>query len=436
MTDITQKILNFIDLQKGEENKKSVIENITSAVSFRGSNIWILACAIIIASVGLNVNSTAVIIGAMLISPLMGPIVGAGFGLGMYDFELLKKSMKNLLIATVVSLTTSAIYFYISPFKEAQSELLARTSPNIYDILIAFFGGLVGVIAVTRVEKGNPIPGVAIATALMPPLCTAGYGLALGNYIYFFGALYLYTINCVFICIATFVIVKFLNYPVTKQLDLQQQKRVKYGISLLILLLIVPSIYFAYQLYIQKSYTSRTEIFVQKEFLDKDYPIIYKKIRYNTTPRRIELAFLAKKFNDDEIADLNKKLDSYDLPNTQLIIRQDTVNLKKDIMNQINSHQTVVDQKDILINNLRSQLEQYQFNTTQINNEAKILFPDISSLKIGNYNMESETGKSKVIPVVLFESKKKVDLNTKQKMKLWLKERLAKDSIEVYQQNN
>lgn len=436
MTDITQKILNFIDLQKGEENKKSVIENITSAVSFRGSNIWILACAIIIASVGLNVNSTAVIIGAMLISPLMGPIVGAGFGLGMYDFELLKKSMKNLLIATVVSLTTSAIYFYISPFKEAQSELLARTSPNIYDILIAFFGGLVGVIAVTRVEKGNPIPGVAIATALMPPLCTAGYGLALGNYIYFFGALYLYTINCVFICIATFVIVKFLNYPVTKQLDLQQQKRVKYGISLLILLLIVPSIYFAYQLYIQKSYTSRTEIFVQKEFLDKDYPIIYKKIRYNTAPRRIELAFLAKKFNDDEIADLNKKLDSYDLPNTQLIIRQDTVNLKKDIMNQINSHQTVVDQKDILINNLRSQLEQYQFNTTQINNEAKILFPDISSLKIGNYNMESDAGKSKVIPVVLFESKKKVDLNTKQKMKLWLKERLAKDSIEVYQQNN
>ncbi|WP_017497357.1 DUF389 domain-containing protein [Flavobacterium sp. WG21] len=435
MTDITQKILNFIDLQKGEENKKSVIENITGAVSFRGSNIWILACAIIIASVGLNVNSTAVIIGAMLISPLMGPIVGAGFGLGMYDFELLKKSMKNLLIATVVSLSTSAIYFYISPFKEAQSELLARTSPNIYDILIAFFGGLVGVIAVTRVEKGNPIPGVAIATALMPPLCTAGYGLALGNYAYFFGALYLYTINCVFICIATFVIVKFLNYPVTKQLDLQQQKRVKYGITLLISLLIVPSIYFAYQLYIQKSYTSRTEIFIQKEFLDKDYPIIYKKIKYNTTPRRIELAFLAKKFNDGEIINLNKKLTEYDLPNTKLIIRQDTVNLRKDIMNQINNNQTVVDQKDILINSLRNQLEQYQFNTTQINNEAKILFPAVTSLKIGNYNIEEEPNKSKIIPVVLFQSKKKIDSDTKQKMKLWLKERLAKDSVEVYQQN-
>lgn len=435
MTDITQKILNFIDLHKGEENKKSVIENITSAVSFRGSNIWILACAIIIASVGLNVNSTAVIIGAMLISPLMGPIVGAGFGLGMYDFELLKKSMKNLLIATVVSLTTSAIYFYISPFKEAQSELLARTSPNIYDILIAFFGGLVGVIAVTRVEKGNPIPGVAIATALMPPLCTAGYGLALGNYAYFFGALYLYTINCVFICIATFVIVKYLKYPVAKQLDVQQQKRVKYGVTILILLLIIPSIFFAYQLYIQKSYSSRTEFFIQKEFLDKDYPIIYKKIRYSTAPKRIELAFLAKKFTDNEIIDLNKKLAEYDLPNTKLIIRQDTVNLRKDIMNQISNNQTVVDQKDILINSLRNQLAQYQFNTTQINNEAKILFPAVTSLKIGNYNIEEETNKSKIIPVVLFQSKKKVDLETKQKMKLWLKERLAKDSIEVYQQN-
>lgn len=436
MTDITKKVLDFIDLHKGEENKKSVIENITSAVSFKGSNIWILACAIIIASVGLNVNSTAVIIGAMLISPLMGPIVGAGFGLGMYDFELLKKSLKNLVIATFVSLATSAIYFYISPFKEAQSELLARTSPNIYDILIAFFGGLVGVIAVTRVEKGNPIPGVAIATALMPPLCTAGYGLALGNYLYFFGAMYLYTINCVFICIATFVIVKYLNYPIAQHLDLRHQKRVKYGITILILLLIVPSIYFAYQLYIQKSYNSRTEVFIQKEFLDNDYPIIYKKIRYNTDPKRIELAFLAKKFSDTEIINLNKKLVNYNLPNTKLIIRQDTVNLRKDIMNQINNNQSVVDQKDILINNLRNQLAQYQFNNNQISSEAKILFPTITSLTIGNYTTESEPNKSKVIPLILFQSKKKVDTETKQKMKMWLKTRLEKDSIEVYQQNN
>ncbi|MFN3300903.1 MAG: DUF389 domain-containing protein, partial [Sediminibacterium sp.] len=167
------KLLGFIDLHNGEEEKAKVLENVVSNISFRGANLWILACAIVVASVGLNVNSTAVIIGAMLISPLMGPIVGAGFALGTYDFVILKKSAKNLLIATVVSLLVSTIYFFISPFKDAQSELLARTSPNIYDVLIAFFGGLVGVIATTRAEKGNPIPGVAIATALMPPLCTA-----------------------------------------------------------------------------------------------------------------------------------------------------------------------------------------------------------------------------------------------------------------------
>ncbi|TDP01441.1 DUF389 domain-containing protein [Flavobacterium sp. 245] len=435
MTDLTQKILNFIDLHKGEENKKSVIENITGSVSFRGSNIWILACAIIIASVGLNVNSTAVIIGAMLISPLMGPIVGAGFGLGMYDFELLKKSVKNLIIATLVSLATSTLYFYISPFKEAQSELLARTSPNIYDILIAFFGGLVGVIAVTRVEKGNPIPGVAIATALMPPLCTAGYGLALGNYIYFLGAMYLYTINCVFICIATFLIVKYLKYPITKQLDQKHQKRVKYGITILILFLITPSVYFAYQLYDQKSYNSKVEVFLLNEFHNRDYPIIYKKIRYNSDPKKIELAFLTKKFSDSEIVAINKRLIDYDLTNTKLIIRQDTVNLSRDIMNQINNNQTVVDKKDILINNLRNQLSQYQFNTNQINNEVKILFPSVISIAIGNYTIETKENKSKIIPIILYQTQKELDLQTQKKMKLWIKERLAKDSIEVYLQN-
>jgi len=168
------KILRFFDLHQGEDRKEAVLENVVSNISFRGANAWILACAIVVASVGLNVNSTTVIIGAMLISPLMGPIVGAGFALGTFDFPLLKKSLKNLLIATLISLVVSFIYFLLSPFKEAQSELLARTSPNIYDVMIALFGGLVGVIAITRVDKGNPIPGVAIATALMPPLCTAG----------------------------------------------------------------------------------------------------------------------------------------------------------------------------------------------------------------------------------------------------------------------
>ena len=290
---------DFIDLHNGEEQKEKVLENIKSNISFRGSNLWILACAIVIASVGLNVNSTAVIIGAMLISPLMGPIVGAGFALAMYDFELLKKSGRNLLIATVVSLTVATIYFLVSPFKETQSELLARTAPNIYDVLIAFFGGLVGVIALTRVEKGNPIPGVAIATALMPPLCTAGYGLAIGNLPYFSGALYLYFINCFFICIATFLIVKYLKYPPVNSLQSKFEKQIRYGISGLILIMVLPSFYLAYLLFQEKKFNQKVDQFIAKEFSENGYALIYKDIKYNTSPRKMELAFLSKIFSKE-----------------------------------------------------------------------------------------------------------------------------------------
>jgi len=250
MTNLFNKLFS---LYEGQEDKNKTLQNVKDNISFTGANLWVLACAIIVASVGLNINSTAVVIGAMLISPLMGPIVGSGFALGIYDFALLKRSLRNLLNATFVGLSFSTLYFYISPFKEAQSELLARTSPNIYDVLIAFFGGLVGVIAVTRTEKGNPIAGVAIATALMPPLCTAGYGLATGHFIYFFGSLFLYCINCVFICIATYIIVKFLKYP-AKQIGIKHEKRLKYGITTLTFLMLLPSAYFAYSLYNQQKF--------------------------------------------------------------------------------------------------------------------------------------------------------------------------------------
>jgi uncharacterized hydrophobic protein (TIGR00271 family) len=429
MNKLINKLINFIDLQKGEEDKKKVLENILSNISFRGSNLWILACAIVIASVGLNVNSTAVIIGAMLISPLMGPIVGAGFGLGMYDFELVKKSIKNLAIATVVSLIVSSIYFYISPFKEVQSELLARTSPNIYDILIAFFGGLVGVIAVTRVEKGNPIPGVAIATALMPPLCTAGYGLATGNYLFFGGALYLYTINCVFICIATFIIVKYLKYPIAKQIDLKHQKRVKQGITVLLLIMIIPSIYFAYRLFDEKKYKQQTEEFIKHEFPQNDFTLIYKRTDYNSNPKILELAFLSKRFNPLEIKTFNQKLKEYDLLNTKLLIKQDTFDLKNDILNTINSHKKSGVDKDELINSLQKKISNYQANNTKVSREVVILFPEINPIAITQY-----ANKDKTIPVLLYKSKAELKLDSKRKLIIWLKQRLEKDSVEVYRQ--
>lgn len=427
------KIMQFSNLHQGEEDKNKVLENVTSNISFRGSNLWILACAIIIASVGLNVNSTAVIIGAMLISPLMGPILGAGFSLGIFDFELFKKSLKNLAIATIVSLVVSTFYFYLSPFKETQSEILARISPNIYDILIAFFGGLVGVIAITRVEKGNPIPGVAIATALMPPLCTAGYGLAIGNFRYFFGALFLYTINCVFICIATFLIVKYLKYPHKRQVDIAQEKRIRYLITSIILALILPSVYFAYELRKQKIYEQRIEKFVTNEFKNKGYTVLFNKSTVNTNPKKLDLGFLNDKFTPPEIKALNQKLIEYNISNTQLNIRQDTTDLKKLIQNEINFGKSGINEKDLKIAALEQKIKSNPYNNKSLLAEVRILFPEIQNLSIENHTFTIKKDSTSVVPVLVYQSKEELPKASIQKFNLWLKQRLSNNKIEIYQ---
>ncbi|NML56280.1 DUF389 domain-containing protein [Chryseobacterium cheonjiense] len=421
-----RNIFNFITLHNGEEKKDKVLENVISNISFRGSNLWILACAIIIASIGLNVNSTAVIIGAMLISPLMGPIVGAGFALGTYNFSLLKKSFKNLLIATFVSLTVSAIYFYVSPFKDVQSELLARTAPNIYDVLIAFFGGLVGVIAITRVEKGNPIPGVAIATALMPPLCTAGFGLATFNFSYFFGAFYLYTINCFFICIATFFVVKFLQYP-SSLIESKYEKRIRYGISILIVVMIVPSFYLAYNLYNEKKFTKTAEHFVQKEFENNGYTVIYKKINYNVSPKTIDLAFLNKKFTEKEIISFNKMLADNGLLDTKLTIRQNDTDIKSEILSEINKFDNNISEKDIAISKLRQELDTYRVADSTLLQEIKILYPDISNVSYGKIEQYPRTDSAKLQFTLLYSGR---EIDQKQ-LSQWLQKRLHEKNVRI-----
>jgi uncharacterized hydrophobic protein (TIGR00271 family) len=413
------KLLGFIDLQNGEEEKAKVLDNVVRNTSFRGANLWILACAIVVASVGLNVNSTAVIIGAMLISPLMGPIVGAGFALGTYDFALLKKSGKNLLIATVVSLLVSTMYFLISPFKDAQSELLARTSPNIYDVLIAFFGGLVGVIAITRAEKGNPIPGVAIATALMPPLCTAGYGLAMGNYAYFLGALYLYTINCFFIGIATFVIVKYLNYPLVNHVNKSKQKQIRNTISMLIILLLVPSIYFAYQMIREKKFRARVDNFIKTEFTDKGQMVVHKKLAVFPTTK-IELAFLSRQFNNREIDSLQNKLAQYKLPNTMLVILQDSIIANPSTTNEIG-----------YILSVQKELEKRTLNQEFVFKEMAILFPEIVPVSMGNHEYYLGTDSSKQVTVLLYQNKNGLDSANASKLQAWLQEKLQRQHVEL-----
>ncbi|HEY5408189.1 MAG TPA: TIGR00341 family protein [Ginsengibacter sp.] len=432
MTNLFNKLFS---LYEGQEDKNKTLQNVKDNISFTGANLWVLACAIIVASVGLNINSTAVVIGAMLISPLMGPIVGSGFALGIYDFALLKRSLRNLLNATFVGLSFSTLYFYISPFKEAQSELLARTSPNIYDVLIAFFGGLVGVIAVTRTEKGNPIAGVAIATALMPPLCTAGYGLATGHFIYFFGSLFLYCINCVFICIATYIIVKFLKYP-AKQIGIKHEKRLKYGITTLTFLMLLPSAYFAYSLYNQQKFKESVNAFIDKEFNAKGNTLIYKRTNYNSDPKTIELAFLSRHFTGNEIKTLNDDLKTYGVANTKLIIRQDSAfniqNIKNDILNEVKGSDTIINQKDIEIRLLKDKIASNSFDNKEILKEVSTLFPDITAISLANHDFYTSKDSSFTTTILFYESPKELSDDDKVKFENWIRQRLSIKNLEIY----
>ena len=260
---------NLFDI-KTDKHEEGAIENIKKSIEFRGENLWSLICAIFIASVGLNTNSTAVIIGAMLISPLMGPIVGTGLAVGINDIQLLKTSLKNLLISVVASIATSTLYFTISPLTDVQSELLARTNPTIFDVLIAIFGGIAGIVANTRREKSNLIPGVAIATALMPPLCTAGYGLATGNFLFFLGAFYLFFINSVFICIATIFIVQYLHFKEVEYLEPEKQKKIKRWIFIFAFLTILPSIYTAWNVVNESLFKSKAIQFINQNVKFKE----------------------------------------------------------------------------------------------------------------------------------------------------------------------
>jgi uncharacterized hydrophobic protein (TIGR00271 family) len=432
-----KKIIDILNLHDGEDDREKTIENVKKNIQFKGANLWILACAILVASVGLNVNSTAVIIGAMLISPLMGPIVGAGFALAIFDFLLLKKSLRNLFNATLVSLIVSTLYFYLSPFKDVQSELLSRTSPNIYDILIAFFGGIVGVIAVTRSEKGNPIPGVAIATALMPPLCTAGYGIATAQWTFFLGAFYLYCINCVFIGIATFLIIKYLNYPAVKQVNDKMQRRVKFIIAALISIMLIPSSYLAYSLYREQQFKKNIDLFIENEFTLKGYTVVYKKTDFNPKRKNLELAFLSRRFDSTEISRLKKKinLNKY-LKGTTLRIRQDSTDrfntLKGDILNQIKSSENEMNTKDIKIMQLEKQLTQNKFDNKKLLKETRILFPEIKSLSVVRSTLVTQKDSSVTITAVIYDDYKNISTSDKEKFRNWLNERLAVKDVELF----
>ena len=280
-----------------EIDTESAAQRIKSSIWFRGPNAWILAFAIVLASVGLNVNSTAVIIGAMLVSPLMGPIIGAGLALGTNDVDLLKSAGKNLLAMVIISLLASTLFFILSPLSLVNpTELEARTSPTIYDVLIAFFGGMAGILENSRKERGTVLSGVAIATALMPPLCTAGYGLAHLNMHFFFGALYLFVINSVFIALATYFMVKYLEFPTVSGVSEELASRRRKAISTILFIILVPSIWSAFSLIRSNNFERNVQNFVENNRLVGPRTYIYE---YRVQGHQAQLSLAGEPLDED-----------------------------------------------------------------------------------------------------------------------------------------
>jgi len=298
-------------------------QQIRTDAEFHSGNIWALAFAIVIASVGLNVNSTAVIIGAMLISPLMGPIVGAGFALATYDWALLRRSLFNLALASAIGLVASALYFAVSPLADAQSELLARTRPTIYDVVIATCGGGAGIVAASRLRnKGNVVPGVAIATALMPPLCTAGFGIAQGNPWFVLGALHLFLINALFICLATLAWVRLMRFAPVADPDTMHLRRVRNVIAVITLGISIPSVYTAWTVVQEARFLGAARRFVSENLARNNRMVIGLDLRYLGGHSVIGATLLGQPVGPDEVQALEQRLAEYGLADARLDLKQ------------------------------------------------------------------------------------------------------------------
>ena len=384
-------LMRHFDLRQEKEDEEETIESLKKGVEFRGTNLWVLIFAIFLASLGLNTNSTAVIIGAMLISPLMGPIMGFGLGLGIADFDLVKRSLRNYLTATLFSVITATIYFLISPISEAQSELLARTSPTIYDVLIAFFGGLAGIVAGSTKSKGNVIPGVAIATALMPPLCTAGFGLATGNLSYFLGAFYLYFINTVFISLSTYIVVRVLKYPNKEFLDKKRAMVVRRYMMIIVTCTIIPSLYLTYRVLRNTVFDEQVRSFVNKELDFPNTQVLSRTVAVDTAGRKaLNVVLLGDEVPDMMIEAARARMRDYGLGGIGLNIQQgfgsdvDINELKSVLMKDLyKNNEELIQAQAMQIDSLKHTVDRYRRAShlaLSLTPELRVLYPQVERL--------------------------------------------------------
>lgn len=429
---------------------KTAAQNyIYSNVQFRGANVWILFFAVIIASVGLNVNSIPVIIGAMLISPLMGPIMGIGMALGINDMAFLRKSFRNLCVMTIVSIVASTLFFIVTPLSlDEPTELLARTNPTIYDVFIALFGGFAVIVEVCRKERGTAIAGAAIATALMPPLCTVGYGIANANFTYFIGALYLYFINSVFIILATFLIVRVLKFPFVNIADPLKRKKVHHAITAFIIILIIPSIYSAIIVIQETRFNQVAKSFVaENKYLENSYINDYKAIHRAHKPSIISISIAGEKLSQADISKLNRSMSEHGLSPEQLEIQHNVIFTnnnsgaagKQVVESLLQQNEREVQRREDEIKKLEQELKQFhnrEFPYKQIAKELLAQYPTLVSMTLArgeNINATNEITyapkQERVVAVLSFAGK--INEDQLKRLKEWLAIRLDVKEIDI-----
>jgi len=431
---LIHQLLHYLRLEGEVEDFSRIHQTIEKDIVFKGTNLWILVFAIIVASIGLNMNSTAVIIGAMLISPLMGPINGIGYSIATFNFPLLKTALRNFGFAVGAGLVASTAYFAISPVSTAHSEILARTSPTIYDVLIAFFGGLAGIVAISSKQKGNVIPGVAIATALMPPLCTAGYGLATAQFDFFFGAFYLFTINTVFIALSAVIVSQLLKFPIITIVGESHKKRVNQSISFVIAITIIPSIYFGYRLVEQERFTENTAKFIRSVAIFEGNYLLKQEI--HPVRKTITLIYGGSTLNESQKKMLTEKLKDFSLNDAKLTVQQG-FSLKNSSSNENENYKIEISR----LANLLTLKEQKIDSLLQKTNTGKIildelsaLYPDITACSYAEskqFSMNGATSEN-VALVTLNLKNNMLSAREKERIHNWLLKRLDLKTVKVY----
>ena len=448
MKNILRRILIYLKSLihlSDEIDYENASASIRKNIAFKGTNVFILACAIIIASVGLNVNSIPVIIGAMLISPVMGPILGFGLGLGTEDNHLVKDSLKNFGVMVIISIIASSLFFLLSPLSLANpSELLARTNPTIYDVLIALFGGLAGIIETSRKDKGSVITGVAIATALMPPLCTVGYGISIWKGSVIFGALYLFIINSIFIALATFGAVKYFRFPIVEASSENRTHLPKAAVYIILTIVLVPSIITAINTIKENNFNIHAEkVVAENKNLGKCF-IYDHKTTYSRKAPKLELFLAGETLTDEAKKKLYNNAEQYGITRSQIVFHEDATSMRQElseaeIVKGIYEH---TDQQIKMLNDsiakLTAALSDYQSKEIPVEAVSKELFaqyPNITQVSLSqgsSVHAIDGTATEQIIAFITTDTPMDAELHDR--IERWLKVRLKNENILVVNQ--